>query len=69
MIGFTQFFIEFTRAGMVNILKYVLGVDDAVRPRSLAFVPDCLKTEGLCIKAVRRNPYALRIVPDVGKSR
>ena len=27
-----------------------------IEPRSLAFVPDCFKIDGLCIKAVRRNP-------------
>ena len=39
--------IELTCASMVNILKYVLGVegvDDAVRPWSLKFIPDELKT-------------------------
>ena len=35
-----------------------------IEPRSLAFVPDRLKTEGLCIKAVRRDPYALDYVSD-----
>ena len=39
--------------------------DEAVwiEPRSLSFVPDRFKTEGVCIKAVRRNPYALDYVP------
>ena len=34
------------------------------KPSSLAFVPDRFKTEGLCIKAVRRDPYTLDCVPD-----
>ena len=33
-----------------------------IEPRSLAFVPDRLKTEGLCIKAVRKNAYTLDCV-------
>ena len=28
-----------------------------IKPRLLAFVPDRLNTEGLCIKAVRKNAY------------
>ena len=39
-----------------------------IEPRSLAFVPDRLKTEDLCIKAVRRNPYVLDYVPDYLKT-
>ena len=34
------------------------------KPSSLAFVPDRFKTEGLCIRAARRDPYALDCVPD-----
>ena len=34
------------------------------RTTLLAFVPDRLKTEGFCIKAVRRNSHALGHVPD-----
>ena len=35
-----------------------------IEPRSLAFVTDRLKSKGLYIKAVRRNPYTLNYVPD-----
>ena len=35
-----------------------------IEPRSLAFVPSHFKTEGLFIKAVRRDPYALDCVAD-----
>ena len=31
---------------------------------SLSLVPDCFKAEGLCIKTVRRDPYALDCVSD-----
>ena len=30
----------------------------------LAFVPNHFKTKDLCIKAVRRDPYALDCMPD-----
>ena len=80
MSGFIQFFIEemgeemieLTCAGMVNILKYVpgvQGVDDAVRPWSLAFIRDELKTQKLCEKSVAFNPYALEFVPDRFKTK
>ena len=35
-----------------------------IEPRSLAFVPSHFKTEGLFIKAVRRDTYALDCVQD-----
>ena len=40
--------------------------DEAVciGPRSLAFIPDRFKTEGLCVKAVKRDPYAHDCVPN-----
>ena len=39
--------------------------DEAVRrkPRSLVFVPDHFKTEGMCEGAVEKNQYTLRDVP------
>ena len=43
--------IELTCTGLVNILKYipgVQGVDDAVRPCSLALIPDELKMQKMC---------------------
>ena len=75
MTDFAQFFIkeigkgviELTYTGIVNILKYVagvLGVDDAVRPWSLAFIPDEVKMLKICEKSVFFNPYALEFVPD-----
>ena len=59
MTEFIKFFIEemgkgaieLTCAGLVNILKYipgVEGVDDAVRPCSLALIPDELKMQKMC---------------------
>ena len=40
--------------------------DEAVwiGPRSLASIPDRFKTEGLCIKAVKRDPYVHDCVPN-----
>ena len=35
-----------------------------MEPRSLGFVPDHLKTQGMCNEAVRRKPYTLWHVPD-----
>ena len=35
-----------------------------IEPRSLSFVPRRFKTEGLCIKTVRKDPYALDCVPE-----
>ena len=58
--------IELTCASMVNILKYVLGVegvDDAVRPWSLKFIPDELKTQKMCEKSVVFSQYSLEFVP------
>ena len=34
------------------------------RLRGLYYVPDHLKTQGMCGKAVTFNPYMLRFVPD-----
>ena len=51
--------IELTCTSMVNILKYVpevQEVDDAVRPCSLALIPDELKTQKIC------DPEALKYV-------
>ena len=73
MTGLTQFFIEevdeevieLACAGMVNILKYipgVQGVDDTVRPWPLALIPDELNS-------VVFNQYALEFVPDHFKTK
>ena len=67
MTDFIRFFtekmaeevIELTCAGMVNILKYIPGVqggDDAVRPCPLALIPDELKTQKMCKKSVEDDP-------------
>ena len=80
MTGLVQFFIEemgkevieLTCAGMVNILKYVpevQGADDAVRPWSLAFISDELKTQKMCEKSVVFNPYVLEFVSDRFKTK
>ena len=65
--------IELTCAVMVNILKYVpgfQGVDEAVsiKPHYLTFLPDHLKTKGMCDKAVCRDPWLLFDVLDHFKS-
>ena len=50
------------------MLKYPLGVqgvhDEAVhrKLRSLAFVSDHFKTEGMCNETVEEDPYTLRYV-------
>ena len=61
--------VEMTCAVMLNILKYVpgvQGVDEAVHigPNSLALVPDALKTERICNEVVCREPWALKFVPE-----
>ena len=64
--------IELTCAGMVNILKYVPGVqgmDDVVRSWSLALIPDELKTQKMCEKSVVFNPYVLDFVSDHFKTK
>ena len=63
--------IELTCAGVVNILKYipgVQGVDDAVRPWSLALIPDQLKTQTMCKKSVEDDPSSLVYVPDYSET-
>ena len=59
--------IKLTCAGMMNILKYIpgfQGVDDAVRPCSLALIPGELKTQKLCKKSVEDDPGSLAYVLD-----
>ena len=59
--------IELTCAGVVNILKYipgVQGVDDAVRPCSLALILNELKTQTMCKKSVEDDPGSLGYIPD-----
>ena len=52
----------------LHMLKYPLGVqgvyDEAVhrKLRSLAFVSDHFKTEGMCNETVEEDPYTLRYV-------
>ena len=80
MTGLTQFFIEemgeevieLACTGMVNILKYVpgvQGVDNAVRPWFLARIPDELKTQKICEKSVAFNPYVLGFLLDHFKTK
>ena len=75
MTDFIKFFmedmgkgvIELTWAGMVIILKYIRGVqglDEAVRPCSLALIPDELKTQKMCTKSVEDDPESLGYIPD-----
>ena len=35
-----------------------------IEPRSLALVPDRVKTQEMCNKAVHRDPWLLEYVPD-----
>ena len=58
--------IEMPCAVIVNILKNVPGVDEAVSigSRYLTFLPDRLKTKEMCNEAVRNNPYTVEYVPD-----
>ena len=80
MSGFIHFFteemgkevIELTCAGMVNILKYVPGVqavDYAVRLWFLALIPAELKTQTICEESVTFNPYVLAFVSDHFKTK
>ena len=39
-----------------------------VKPLSLGFVPDHLKTQEMCNEAVKANPYTLWYVPDQYKT-
>ena len=75
MTDFIKFFIEevgkgliqLMCTGMVNILKYILGVqgvDDAVRPCSLALIPDELKMQKMRKKSVEADPGSLEYIPD-----
>ena len=68
MEGISKDAMELTCVAMVNILKYAPGVqevDEAVRikPCFLTFIPDHLKTKGIC-EAVRRDPWLLYDVPN-----
>ena len=59
--------VELTCAGMVNILKYVPGVQGLdQRPYSLALMPDELKTYvwKMYGKSVEDDPRSLAYVPD-----
>ena len=75
MNDFTKFFIEemdkgvikLACTGVVNILKYipgVQGVGDAVRPCSLALIPDELKMQTICRKFAEDDPELLEYIPD-----
>ena len=55
--------IELTCVGMVNILKYipeVQGVDEEVhiKPFPFSLIPDEVRTQKMCSKAMRENPAA-----------
>ena len=61
--------IDLTCGVIVNILKYVpgvQGVDEAVTigPRYLTFLPDHLKTKEVCNEVVSREPSTLKFVPE-----
>ena len=65
MTDFTQVFIEemgktvirLTCIGMLNILKYIPGVQGMNEtPFSLALIPDELKTQKMCEKLVEKYP-------------
>ena len=66
--GMSKDAMELTCVAMVNIQKYVpgvQGVDEAVRikPRYLTFIPGHLKKKEICDEAVRRDPWLLHDVP------
>ena len=70
--GMTKEAIELTCAVVVNILKYVSGVqgvDETVNigPANLTFLLDRLKTKRMCNETVRREPFSLMDVPDYFK--
>ena len=78
MSDFIKFFIEemvkkvieLTCAALVNILKYVPGVqvvEDA--PYFLALIPDELKTQKMCEKPVQDDPWSLAYVPNHFKTK
>ena len=62
--------VEGTRAVMLHMLKYVPGVQGVdgealdIGGYPLAYVPDRLKTQEMCERAVEDKPEALRFVPD-----
>ena len=59
--------IELTCTGVVNILKYIPGVqviDDTVTPCSLALIHNELKTQTMCKKSVEDDPGSLGYIPD-----
>ena len=61
--------IELTCVGMVNILKYILGVqrvdeDVHIKPFPFFLIPGEVRTQKMCSKAMRENPAAFFFVPD-----
>ena len=35
-----------------------------ITPIKTFFVPDCFKTEGMCIRAVEADPWQLHVIPN-----
>ena len=67
--GMSKEAMELTYVAMVNILKYVPGVQGvdekvSIKLRYLTFIPDHLKTNGICDEAVPRDPRLQYNVPD-----
>ena len=65
--------IELTCVGMVNILKYipgVQGVDEEVhiRPFSCLLISDVFRTQKMCNETLDENPAAFIVVPDCFKT-
>ena len=65
--------IELTCVGMVNILKYIPGVQGVneevhIRPFSSLLIPDELRMQKMCNEAVHENPPAFIVVPDCFKT-
>ena len=64
--------IELTCVGMVNILKYIPGVQGVdvkvhIRPYSFLLIPDELRMQKMCNKTMREKPTALFLYPTVLK--
>ena len=66
--------IEGTCAVMLHMLKYIPGIQALhneaadIGAYPLVYVPDKFKTQEMCIKAVKEDPWQLHYVPDQYKT-
>ena len=49
----------------MSVIRWVKEAYDRTMP--FCFIPDFLKTQGMCIKAAKKNPWMLEVVPDYFK--